>query len=146
MEDKITQPIDVHGGDLVRSMLLAHLFDSASLFHHRNFPRDVLRQTLQHFIPSVDGYLIPRPLARSYYQICEDECTDYLFDYIDDRVFPMSISYYDRIPQSNPHSSISSTEARKVHIKRTNLTATAPRVLRFLQRVRSELDIKTAKA
>jgi hypothetical protein len=54
-------------------MILAHLFDSASLFHHRNFPRDVLRQTLQHFIPSVDGYLIPRPLACSYYQICKEE-------------------------------------------------------------------------
>lgn len=110
---------------------MAHLFDPQSLFYHRTFPLDVLKLTLRHYLPSAQGYLIPRPLARSYYQICEDECCSYDFDFGDSsKPFPMSTSDYEMLPR-NPNTST---------LERTDLVNTANRVLKFLARVRKECN------
>jgi hypothetical protein len=97
------------------------------------FPRDVLCLLLQHFIPSPRGYLIPRPLARSYYQICRDECIRDRYEEPRQAILRLSIDYYQRLPNN------------KSSYPATDLVSIAPRVLRFLEKVR-ELNIASYSA
>jgi hypothetical protein len=64
--------------DVVHTLMLAHLNDAQSAFHRSRFSRDALSNVLRYFIPSSPGngkpFLVPRPLSRSYYQICFERC------------------------------------------------------------------------
>lgn len=55
--------------DFAQALLLPAMFDSSSPLS--GLPKDVLRNILRYFVPTPDGpYLLHKPIARSYHQIC----------------------------------------------------------------------------
>jgi hypothetical protein len=125
--------IDTFGRDLVQALILAHTCDPGSAFYHNCFPRDIISCLVQQFVPSVDGYLIPRPLARSYYQICFERCAEPEEISAEPIVSLVSIERYEPIPLNPWVSAVPST---------TSLIEIAARVLKFLDKVRREVNLK----
>lgn len=55
--------------DLAKTILLPALFDASSPLS--GLSKDVIRSILRYFVPNPNGpYLLHKPIARSYYQIC----------------------------------------------------------------------------
>jgi hypothetical protein len=99
------------GENVANTLLVAALFDPTSSLSR--LPKDVILDILRYFVPNPHGpYLLHKPIARSYYQICrmmvsmEEEW---------ERYYCLSTTNYDARFQSN-----------------VNLAEAAPHLIAFL--------------